>query len=421
MKHIIIMLSMLLAVGLLAEDVTVTTKGVGPTYRSAVNAALVLALQQKCGMQMSETEIASLSESESMQNANGDEIAKVEINDSIQKKMTTVAKGRIISFQVIQDNYDAETKRYNVEVSVVMPGRYIVGLDPNNRRRMAVSTFQTKRTAVTIYGATVKTDDWFELFINNLNVNLTQTRKFTMLDRKFDTAVKAELSRLNDTNAAADDIIRMGQQLGTDYLLVGSLVFTDVAKPPVNPFTGQVVQPASSTFLEMTYRVILAPTGQLKWADTVKLDVASFPPSTVTEFTSMTAAAAAQAVSDGILSAILPFEVVKVTAGGQVIIGEGGKSLQPGETLSVFALGEEVFDTRTNEVLDVIEERVAIIQIERVTEKISYAKVIQGDISKIAIGSRVRREQYVQPVQNVVQPQPTRVQETQNGGVIVPF
>ncbi len=420
MKHLLVLLTLLFAATLFAEDVTITSKGSGPTYRYAVNDALVLALQQQFGMQLTATDVAHLSESESVVNANGDETSKVEINDSIKKKMETFAKGRIIGFQVIQENYDALTKRYTVEVNVVMPGQYIVGLDPNNRRRMAVSTFLTKQAGVTIYGAPVKTDDWFERFANNLNVHLTQTRKFTMLDRNFDNAVKTELNRLNDTNAAPADIIRVGQQLGTDYLLVGSLSFSNVANPPVNPFTGQAIK-VSSLFLELTYRVILAPTGQLKWADTVKLDAASFPASTVPEFISMTAEAAATSVSDGILAAILPFEVVKVTAAGQIIIGEGGKSIQPGELLSVFSLGEEVKDTRTGEVLDYVEERVAIVQVERVTEKISYAKIVDGDISKIAVGSRLRREQYEQPAQNAPQQTPTQVQPTQNGGVVVPF
>ena len=116
----------------------------------------------------------------------------------------------------------------------------------------------------------------------------------------------------------------------------------------------------------------------------------------------------------------MPFEIVAVTKNGTIVIGEGGKSLGIGEQLVVYALGETVKDTRTGEVLDEIEEEIGVIEITRVTEKMSYARLVSGDISKIAVGSRVRRPENVN-VQAAPAAAPSTLTPNANGGVVAPF
>ena len=121
---------------------------------------------------------------------------------------------------------------------------------------------------------------------------------------------------------------------------------------------------------------------------------------------------------------LLPFEVVGRNGAGEVIIGEGGKSLSPGERLTAFALGEEVKDSRTGEVLDQVEEPVATLEIVRVTPKVSYAKVVEGAAARVVAGARARRPQ-VLPAQGagamVAPPPETSVRGTGNGGIVTPF
>lgn len=405
------------------EEVVRAT-GVAAGYRAAVNEALVSALEQHGGITLdaSERQLMTHADSATSTRVNGvlDDRAKLEMNDSIAKDMQKWAKGKITGYTVLSDRI--ENGKYRVEVEVRFPGAYVVGLDPANRRRMAVATFRPVRSNYSWHGQAGGTVDWAMALADKLNVCLTQTRKFTMLDRKFDAEVNSELDRLSGGNASPADAARLNQKLGTDYLVVGEIAFNDVVAPAVNPYTGRVMAPPSQLFAEITYRVLLAPTGQLKWTDVVRIDAASFAAGDLATFVSATTEAAACSISDGMMSNILPFEIVGRTGSGQLVIGEGGKSLKAGECLTVFALGEEVKDSRTGEVIDVLEDAVGTVQIVRVTEKLSYAQVVEGDAAKMVAGSRVRRVPLAVPTSSSVPSAPkTSVKTTASGGVVVPF
>jgi len=111
--------------------------------------------------------------------------------------------------------------------------------------------------------------------------------------------------------------------------------------------------------------------------------------------------------------------VVQVTA-GQVVIGEGGKQLAAGDRFTVCALGEPVKDTRTGEIIDEVEIPVATVEVTAVMPKLSYAKIIEGDATKVTVGSRLRRVK----MPDAPQPQApitTTIQSTGGGGVVTPF
>lgn len=297
------------------------------------------------------------------------------------------------------------------------------GTSSEGRRRMAVGDFIMKAESVSLFGSRVETAPWAEMFSNSLNIQLTQSRKFTMLDRKFTAAVRDELQRLSSANASPADASRLCQQLGTDYLVLGTIMFCDVAPLPVNPYTGQALPTASSPYLDVAYRVILAPTGQIKWADDIKIAANEIPFTTLADFFAQSAELAATRVADSITAAILPFEIVKVYDDGRVIIGEGGRSLQQGEVLNAYKLGEEVRDTRTGEVIDTLEEPLGMVLVERVTEKLSYGRILSGDPAKITVGTRLRRDPgYILENSNQTTPTaPTNVKQTPAGGIVVPF
>ncbi len=424
-KFLMFMLAAACAAHLRAADETVQAAGVGATYGAAVNEALVFALEQHDGVAISSSARSSIvnSDSSTSVSASGalDETTKLELNDAISREMKKWAQGKISSYRVLSDSYDEHTRRYRVVVEAVFPGPYVVGRDPANLRRMAVSPFRVKSNTYSWHGQSAGTAEWSMTLADCLNELLTQTRKFSMVDRKFDAEVNDELARLADANASKADSVRLSQKLGTDYLVVGEVALSDVTAPAVNPITGQALAPISAPFAEVRYRVLLAPTGQLKWSDVVRIDSAQFSAGTLAEFVSQTAEAAAQAIVDGMMANILPFEIVSITPAGTIVIGEGGRSLEKGEVLVVYALGEEVADTRTGEIIDQIEESVGAVEVTAVSPKLSYARVIDGDIARMAVGSRLRRPETVPAPPPPPATTPTPMQVLPSGGVVLPF
>ena len=150
-------------------------------------------------------------------------------------------------------------------------------------------------------GKNESTAMWASTVVDKLTERFTQTRKFTMIDRKFDAEVKDEIARLSDKNAAKGDVVRLGQRLGTDYMIVGDVKFGVVQAPGVNPLTGQALQTGPQRFAEICYRVIHAPTGEIKWADTVTVDSGDVPAGDMMTFVSGSADLAACRIVEGVV------------------------------------------------------------------------------------------------------------------------
>ncbi len=403
------------------KDVVRTATGVAGSEREAVNDALIRSLEQHYGALVESTTKRAVKDVEVIKDSDGQESSLNELNTALEKYISKNANGKILGYEVESSTYDATTRKYTVTLSVRFPGPYVVGRNPHNLRKMVVATFRPTGTTFARNGSAVGTADWARILGQKLNEQLTQTRKFTMLDRDFDTEVAAEMARISASDAAPGEAVKLNQKLGTDYLVVGTIAFSDVAAPTVNPFTGETRLPAPATFAEVSYRVLLAATGQLKWADTVRLDASAFAALDATQFVSASAEQAATEICASILSAILPFEVVGKTGSGQLVIGQGGKTVFVGERMTVFALGEKVRDSRTGEVLDRIEDEVGTAEIVRVLEKLSYAKVLSGDASKMGKGCRVRRAFAAQDGAASALPESDPMVKPVEGGVFLPF
>lgn len=421
-KSIVAFLVLAASFVVMAKEDVVQATGFGKTYREAIDDALVSALQQKKGVILSSELHTFMSDKGRVESKTGSSReSKTILEESISRDLKKWAKGDIDGYDVLSSEMENGQHKVTVAVRFKKPYAETVGLSPSNRRKMVVATFRPTGTTFARNGSAVGTADWARSLGQKLNEQLTQTRKFTMLDRDFDAEIAAEMARISANDAAPGEAIKLNQKLGTDYLVVGTIAFSDVAAPTVNPFTGEARLPASATFAEVSYRVLLAPTGQLKWADTVRVDASAFAALDATQFITVSSEQAAAEICASILSAILPFEVVGKTGSGLLVIGQGGKTVFVGERMTVFVLGEKVRDSRTGEVLDRIEDEVGTVEIVRVQEKLSYAKVLSGDASKMGKGCRVRRAFAASDGAADALPENEPMVKPVEGGVFLPF
>lgn len=407
-----------------ANEGPIVATGSGSTYRAAVNEALVVALEQHGGFHMSSTERSALVSSSSGLSLDRDgrlsESERNEIDEAIARASQKWASGKIAGYTVLTNAYDPQARKYTVELEVRFPAKYVPpGRAPDALRRMVVTTFNVRNRNFAWHGQTVDSVEWAVALGNALNVDLTQTRKFTMLDRAYDQEINAELARLTAANVSPEDAVRLNQKLATDYLVVGEIELGDVLAPKVNPMTWQTMASGPALFATVNYRVLLAPTGQLKWSDTIRVDSSQFPCADVMSFVAVTSEMAAALVCKGIMENILPLEVVNVSA-GLLVIGEGGRQVAAGQRFSVNVLGDEVCDTRTGEVIDAVEVPVAVCEIVSVQPKLSYARLVSGKLEDVAVGARLR------PLPDVAPPvaEPVgapMIKVNANGGVVIPF
>lgn len=366
---------------------TVMGEATGDTRQDAINSALCDALGQTAGINLTETKRTVLSESNVSVNGDNTSISA----DEFSMHLRTYISGRIRAYEVTRAEQNGQ--RWEAVVQAVIPDRYKIGNDPDNRRKLVVLPFRYTETVKQVRGQDFRLSTIAAKLGDHLNNRMTRSRKFTVLDRDFEKEQSGELEgRLSNANTRPDDaLVRSMQKLMTDYVIVGTLRLCD--PPPVKNDIIRGVQSIddSATFLEFHYRVLLAATGQLKWSDTQRVPYSAINgKQSVDDNLSNIAALAARNISRDMFSDIMPIRVVDND--GKTLTLNTGDDIEKGEVMVAYAVGNVIPDHYTGESLGESEREVAQIRVTGVLPKHSIAAMIDGfDIATVPKGSIVRR------------------------------
>ena len=369
---------------------TVHGRGRNADYRTAVYEALVQAMSQVQGVSLQDSRDAAMDSLKQLKSTKQGDDNIDELRESLKQNVSAQTKGRVLSYEITSEKHDEAMGLWYIELDAKVPGQYTVGLPADNRRRMVVMPFRSLTDKVNVFGQTLQLGPACETIAASLNENLVQTRRFTMLDRAFNAETQAELSRLNLENASAGDFGRFQQLLVTDYMVIGTVKMYPSPSTSYNQWTGVTTQ-NDGPFIEVSYRVILVPTSQLKWAGTVIVPYSSCRGDSVATAIASGMSVAAQEVCHDIVNNIYPMRVTAKTT-FELVLNQGGKNIRAGEVFDVFRQGEAIVDVTSGETLGAPEEKIATIQVTRVDPKMSYAVVAEGTpLDQIPVGAVVRR------------------------------
>jgi hypothetical protein len=88
----------------------------------------------------------------------------------------------------------------------------------------------------------------------------------------------------------------------------------------------------------------------------------------------------AQLITDNIVNTIYPPRLIKFDDPNALIISQGGSGMSVGKRFKVMLQGAELFDPYTNESLGKTDREIATIEVSDVRPKISYARLVVGQI-----------------------------------------
>ncbi len=262
-----------------------------------------------------------------------------------------------------------------------------------------------------------------------LSVGLSQTNKFAVLDREYIAEFAQNRNILISDDSPIEEKARLGEVLGADYMIVGTI---SDARLRIKQRTSRVIgRPIREYEVDYVfdYRLIVAPTRQVKLADTVnialekdqvKVLVKRWRPEDLDyrEMIDNLTTKVANQVVDNIIDRLYPIRIASKDIEGRVIINQGGKRISKGSVLEVLIQGKEIFDIDTKESLGRTENLIATIKIEKVTPTISYARIIKGDFDKISEGliCRLKKVEFKVP-----EGAKSSIKRTPQGGVKLPF
>lgn len=357
----ILFLSLFLSLSLNAKVVTSTNtksstgEGVGLTREEAINNAIIEAVGKMGGVN-----INSLKKSNSSVFSNG---LDTTIQDHYSEQISKATKGRVDSYEINSIEQD-ENGKYMANVTIfktTTTKKYQApGLSADNRRSISVFDSTPDPTKRGI-GAALQ---------QKIITNLLQSRKFNVLDRDSNGYYEMEKALIQSGNAAKDEIYKLKNVLGTDYILLFSISALD-GKQKTSNLTGKSKMEAE---VVIDYRVLLFATRQIKFANTLSMKVALKDDSLSTN--EQVLGQIARQISNDILNAIYPLKVAGVE-NGEIIFSQ---SLNQGDVYECFSLGKAIKDSYTKETTGRIETKSGGIEVTRSTPKLSYAKITEGSV-----------------------------------------
>jgi hypothetical protein len=212
---------------------------------------------------------------------------------------------------------------------------------------------------------------------------LTQTKRFIVLDREFGSEMQTEIDHINSGNVRVQDSARLGQQLATDLILIPTIERFEYVRSVRKLRMADRELVSYSGGGRITLRLLNAATGEVVMSDTFEHKLASADPSTlprVVDGSGMVAEmmdSLAGQIGGAVVAEIFPVTVVSMT-GDQVVLSQGGESLQSGQHWQAVLLGDELKDPQTGRSLGRHEIPLGTIRVDRVSAQTSYGTLIDG-------------------------------------------
>lgn len=260
--------------------------------------------------------------------------------ESLDTQIYKASKGRIDSYEITS-----------------------IETEPNGAYAVSVNVYKTlferneKPNLVVFNASKYKAlGDSLRKYLTN---ELVQSKKFNVLDRKNSAYYKAEKQLIESEDASSEDIYKLGNVLGTDYMLVFNLSAVGAsAKKAVNITANSANVVKGDVVVD--YRLILFATRELKLANTLTLSITLKDDSVKSNEEAM--AKIAKAIFSDISNTLYPLFVASVE----------NKEVLFEEKLELNAIYECESKSNANS---------GKVQVIKANAKNSRAKIIDGEVA----------------------------------------
>jgi len=348
------------------ETVEVTVEGLGMTLSNAIMDGLRSAVSMVNGVEVA-AQTALETASVSVETDQGEAYAA---SSAFAEQIVTATKGAVQSYDIIAYDRDPSlANNYVVQLAVrIAKFQQSKQLD---RLRMAVSGLYVDDAVTDRRSA-----DEVALALQNRVIDyLTQTRRFAMLDRSNLADTQAELNFIATSGMATAELARLGNRVGTDYLVVMILRDLEARVFQEKMKTNNRVKEIRQFTAEVSIRIIDVATSQIKFSDTIMIQNDD-------DYRRLAREGGRQ-IGQIIQNAIYPARIVAID-GDVLTIGQGGKTIERGEIYDLVQLGERLIDPYTKESLGFREIPVGKVKIERVQAKQSTARILELSLADAA-------------------------------------
>ncbi len=236
---------------------------------------------------------------------------------------------------------------------------------------------------------------------DQLVIDLTQTRRFAVLDRADSEDYAREIAFVQSNDAAPAERARAGQSLGADFILTGRL------RTVAARVTGTVAHTEQQT-IELTGEIVSHTTPGTRHAiagaanaEVELIEVATrqvlFADRCAVVGTQVDALA--QRITAALLDAIYPPRLIKADDPNDLVINEGSGTVRSGQRFRIMAEGGELFDPYSHESLGKSEHLAGVLEVGDVGPRTSHGRLVSGSLPADGTGLVLRPEASQPPAQ----------------------
>lgn len=360
-------------------EVVKEVRGYGLTKPLAIQNALIEAVKQKNGAYVKSVKQLFRSNSKKYISNGEDSASLNKMNSAMSQDVKVATAGFIDNYKVvdvIQNDGDYEAIIEILTVEYKAPGN-----SAHKRRKMVIVPSYTENLAFNVLNRTKTTKDVSYNLSQELTNAITQTRKFAILDRGNKNAYRGEKQVILSPSAHKDEVLKLGQVLGADYLVVSTIKEFKIAKETKTiESIGQKVSKLKA-FATVNYQILTMSTRQIKWSNTMDFEF-QVKGNNDQQIYYNVMKKISRDLTNEIIENIYPIRIAKVSGNGDAILTQ---SAPLGTVYNVYSTGEKMFDPYTKEFLGYDEVKTGTIEINRSLAKVAYAKVLAGNIQKNSI------------------------------------
>ena len=221
-------------------------------------------------------------------------------------------------------------------------------------------------------------DRMLRLMSQGLSNYLVKSRKFTILDREYIDEIADEHLNIEEGRAPIEELSKLGNQISGDFIFVGSIEEFSVEDKVTKILTSdkEIVRKIASFYI--SFRVLDVATKQIISSNFIKVYHVTKTDRPIEIISAMTEKAS-KIIGQELLFSIYPI-IVEKYSNGELYLAHGGDSIKKGDEYELFAKGEKIIDSYTNEVIGNVEDYVGKIKISSVTSNFSKGKLIDEQI-----------------------------------------
>tara|TARA_R110001592_G_scaffold362471_2_gene676390 strand:- start:44 stop:1246 length:1203 start_codon:yes stop_codon:yes gene_type:complete len=364
------------------ELVEKQASGYGASYQEALTSALMDAVRQVRGLQVSTEKQLKLD----FEHLIKDNTEKKKASIGVVEDIFTRSKGWVQSYSVIstekpKDNNDT----WKVTIVAKIP-MHESKMKDDKRDSIAVMPFRFSHSTFSVDDLG-KPSDAYQMsgrIRDRVQTAFTQTQQFAVVNRSFGNEFASEKALLSSDNVSPTEASRLGNVVGADFMVVGN-IYDLSTKVEEKDFYG-MKKVIMNDRIDMSYQLIEVATQKVLWADTITQELVRKKDEDPTK----TLDAVAMLILSGVMDVLYPVKVLDVVSEDEIYLNQGSARLKAGDALALYSSGRVMKDPDSGREIKIEGRKLGVLTIVEAMATHSLAKLTEGELNKVKPGSIVR-------------------------------